>query len=177
MEALDESNAVSVVVEAQEPVAVAVRPRLRWRLFPAAFLMIFGVLGVLLVATILAALLFDQGSAVKRFFDGPNSPELSPKSLGGMACCTGFGLAWVGAGWLIWRKKHVAGLLVAAISYPIGTYGADWMFSSSMSPPVNEPNLVAPPVQQPRFDDRRRRPPPMPLAKADLSNWDDGALG
>ena len=70
----------------------------------------------------------------------------------------------------------LAGLLVAAISYPIGAYGADWMFSSSVSPRDSVPNSVAPPVQQPPFDNPRRRAPPMPLAQADVPESGDKVL-
>jgi hypothetical protein len=167
---------VSAIVEEQATPAIESPTRsFRWRLFPAAFLMIFGLLEVLLIVVVLAVLMLEPTLDLK-LFHGPNSPELTPKSLRGMACLVALGLTWFSAGWMIWRKKYLAGLLVAVLSYPIGALGANSMFSSSVKQPAMEPNSVPPPMQQPRFDDGRRRRPPMPLARADIPKSDDRVL-
>jgi hypothetical protein len=137
----------------------------RWRLVPAAFLTTFGVLQILLVVVVLGAVLVGRFFAFK-LFDGPNSPELTSRSLGGMACIAGLGLAWIVGGRLVWRKRYLAGLLIAAISYPLGAFGANWMFSSQPKStptiPAVDPNAI-PQMQPRRMDNLRRRGPP-PLA-------------
>jgi hypothetical protein len=57
-------------------------------------------------------------------------------------------------------------LLIAAITYPLGAFGANWMFSSQPKStptiPAVDPNAI-PQMQPRRMDNLRRRGPP-PLA-------------
>jgi hypothetical protein len=155
---------VSEVVDLPEQQTISRPKTLRWRLIPAAILMVFGILNIALVAVILSALLVKDHFNLK-LFEGPNSPELSPHSLAGMGLVVCLGVAWCIAGRLIWRKKVLAGLLLAVVSYPLGAYGANWMFSSALESPKSVPDLNQPAFPPPRFDNRRKAPP----ALADVS--------
>ena len=131
----------------------------RWRLIPAAILMVFGVLEIGVVAVIFGTLLVGRHFDLK-LFDGPSSPELSPLSLRGMALLLSFGATWCLAGKLIWRKRVWTGLLLAVVSCPLGAFGANWMFSSKPGQtPRNSDLKQSPFPPPPRFDNRRKAPP------------------
>jgi hypothetical protein len=130
----------------------------RLRLVPAALLMIFGALELVLVAVILGALLLEGRTGFK-LFQGAGSPELSPLSLSGMALMTACGAGLCLAGNLIWRKRVWIGLIVAGLAYPLGVVGSNRMFSS---PPEQAPpptNSQQPQFEPPRFNNPRKPPP------------------
>ena len=137
------------------PPAKAPAVGMRWRLIPAGLLMAFGILVLILIAGILGTLIAEKYADFKAF-DGANSPELSRQSLMGMGLLASLGLAMFAAGRLIWRRKFVIGLLVAALCYPLGAFGTKWMLSSPVPAPHEVPGSNQPRPQ--RFDDRRRKP-------------------
>lgn len=131
----------------------------RWRLAPAAFLMLLGIAGMILVAIVFGML---AAGATKDydFFKGPNSPELSQRSVSGMAILFGCNFLWFAAGRLLWKRKYLTGLLLAAVAYPVATAGATRMFSSNLEQKTSPPVDIQPPMR--RFDEpRRRRLPPL----------------
>jgi hypothetical protein len=135
-------------------------------MIPAAFLIFFGIIELVMITFILGALLYGKTADIE-LFNGPNSPELSQKSVSGMMMLGGLGLAWILAGRFIWRRKYLIGLLFVLASYPLGVTGSSWMFSSpfrlSKEPPASAPI-------QPRIDNRPRVPPRLAQARLPIGD-------
>jgi len=164
-------NESEAVVESPPAETPAVKG-FRWRLVPAAFLMLLGIAGMVLVAIVFGALAIGVAKDYD-FFKGPNSPELSQRSLTGMAILFGCNLLWFAAGRLLWKRKYLAGLLLAVVAYPLASEGVNRMFSSSVEHKTSPPVDRQPPMR--RFDEpRRRRPPPLaavPVSEVAPAIW------
>lgn len=165
-----------------EPVSTPIeipKASIRWRLIPASLLILFGILELILVVVIFGALIAGKYIDIK-LFDGPGSPELTSESLSGMGLLCCLGVAWIVAGKLIWRRKFVIGLAVALLAYPLGTLGANKMFSSRPEMRESPPSTTQPQRQQrpPRFDDQRRKaPPPLAIAPFDADEQTVARVG